>query len=67
MFVSPSCDASGSGEGKTFLAAKNIDANQTSTGTVSVAQLASGQAVTATETDLNNGDTSEFSTCFTTP
>jgi len=67
VFVSPSCDASGAGEGKLFLGAKTVDANQTSSTTFSVPALGAGQAVTATETDLNNGDTSEFSSCFTTP
>jgi len=67
VFVSPSCDPSGAGEGRTFLAGKTVDANTTSTAVFSVPALGTGQAVTATETDLNNGSTSEFSTCFATP
>jgi len=66
-FVSPGCDPSGAGEGETFLGAKTIDAIGTSTVTFTVDALPTGQKVTATETDLNNGDTSEFSTCATTP
>src|SRR5581483_5102389 len=67
VFVSPTCDPSGAGEGKTFLGAKTVDANQTSSTTLTVDVLPAGQKVTATETDLNDGDTSQFSACFTTP
>jgi titin len=69
LFSSPSCDPSGAGEGKTFLG--SVDATTDGAGhatfSSSVPALPAGQAVTATATNSATGDTSEFSSCFTSP
>src|SRR5581483_11381519 len=66
LFSSPSCDASGAGEGRVFLG--SVDATTDGGGngvfSSSVATVPSGRAVTATATNPT-GDTSQFSTCFT--
>ncbi|MEO8192013.1 MAG: Ig-like domain repeat protein [Acidobacteriota bacterium] len=65
FFSSPSCDASGSGEGKTFLGATTVTTNASCTAAISVVLpvvVAAGQAITATATDPA-GNTSEFSRC----
>ncbi|HZQ66186.1 MAG TPA: hypothetical protein VFA66_13275 [Gaiellaceae bacterium] len=70
LFVSPSCDASGAGEGKQLLGVKTATTNGSgaASGSLAVAPpLAGGQAVTATATNSTTGDTSQFSTCGTTP
>jgi len=69
LFSSPACDPSGAGEGKTFLG--SVDATTDGAGhatfSSSVPALPAGQAVTATATNSTMGDTSEFSSCFTSP
>ena len=65
FFVSPTCDASGSGEGQTFLGRVTFTTGSSGSGTFTVpflTTLALGQAVTATATDPGN-NTSEFSNC----
>jgi hypothetical protein len=65
FFSSPSCNASGNGEGETFLGS-----SQVSTGSSGIANftaslpitVANGRFITATATD-GNGNTSEFSKC----
>ena len=64
LFSSPSCDASGHGEGKTYLASVNVTVNSAGDGifTVRLSQaLATGHVVTATATGA--ATTSEFSAC----
>ncbi len=66
FFTSDECDASGNGEGASFLGsgAVNIDANGQATFSITMDSTASiGQFVTATATD-SAGNTSEFSACF---
>jgi hypothetical protein len=74
FYASPSCDASGNGQGKTWLASgtvtvtvpSGIDQGTTTFDipfkTTSVFALFNGRAITATATDAA-GNTSEFSTC----
>jgi CSLREA domain-containing protein len=65
FFSNASCDASGNGEGKTFLGATNVttDASCNANFSFSVPNAAiSGSSITATATDPNN-NTSEFSSC----
>jgi CSLREA domain-containing protein len=68
FFASPTCDASGKGEGRDFLGTiqtatdGNGDANFN--GTLNTPTPA-GQVVTATATNDTTGDTSQFSTCET--
>jgi Periplasmic copper-binding protein (NosD) len=68
LFSSPTCDSSGAGEGKTFLGFTDAttDGAGHATFSSSVPALPADQAVTATATSAA-GDTSEFSTCFTSP
>ena len=68
LFSSPSCDASGAGEGRVFLGSVDATTNGSGNATfsTSVPALPSGQSVTGTATS-SDGDTSEFSTCFTSP
>ena len=67
FFASSSCDSSGFGEGAAFLGTINVttnaSGNATFNSTLPVGSTA-GQAVTATATNAQ-GDTSEFSACFT--
>ncbi|HJQ24061.1 MAG TPA: BACON domain-containing carbohydrate-binding protein [Blastocatellia bacterium] len=65
FFASNSCDASGNGEGQTFLGSTSVMTN--ASGNVSfnatlAAAATTGQAITATATDAQ-GNTSEFSAC----
>ena len=65
FFSSPVCDASGNGEGHTFLAATTITTSAGCDGDVGTTvqpAIAVGQFITATATDPN-GNTSEFSNC----
>ena len=68
FFANASCDASGSGEGQTFLGATTVTHGGSGLESFS-APLASevpvGQIVTATATNLGTNDTSEFSPCAT--
>jgi CSLREA domain-containing protein len=67
FFANTACDASGNGEGATYLGVLTTAATDAS-GDVSFVfhptALTSGQVVTATATDIN-GNTSEFSACVT--
>jgi len=69
VFASPSCDASGAGEGKRFVAATSTttDGFGGAGWFVQGVTIHGGEAVTATATDTTTGDTSEFSSCFTSP
>jgi hypothetical protein len=67
VFASPTCDASGFGEGETYLGATELT---TDAGGQAIVQAAfpaldtqPGDAVTATATRLSTGETSEFSAC----
>jgi CSLREA domain-containing protein len=65
FFANPSCDASGYGEGQTYLGFANVatDANGDAVINVSLpVNVPVGQAITATATDPDN-NTSEFSAC----
>lgn len=67
FFLSPGCDASGSGEGQTFIAMDKGDSNTGGEREFNVRvdlPIKFGQAVTATATNVATGDTSEFSACF---
>jgi CSLREA domain-containing protein len=70
FFASPSCDASGNGEGQTYLGSlttSNTDANGDVSFTFHPTSLSLGQFVTATATATDPsvfGSTSEFSQCF---
>jgi Right handed beta helix region len=67
VFISPSCDESGSGEGQNLVLATTVttdssgNATWTATTSHSVAQ---GQQLTATATVLAGKETSAFSACF---
>ena len=66
FFGNSSCDASGNGEGRTFLGSTNVTTDGVCTGSfMLVVPNASitGSVVTATATDPN-GNTSEFSACI---
>ena len=64
FFSNATCDAAGSGEGEQLLGAADVvtDGNNNATFNVSLPNVASGQALTATATDPA-GNTSEFSPC----
>jgi CSLREA domain-containing protein len=66
LFESPTCDASGNGEGRTYLGTTTVTTGGAGTGSfkASVASIATGHVVTATATDPS-GNTSEFSVCKT--
>ena len=67
FFANAACDASGFGEGQTFLGATNVTTSGSGTATFTVSfPTVSGSAFTATATDTN-GNTSEFSACVTAP
>ncbi len=71
FFSSPSCDAAGNGEGKTFLGTTNVTTNASGNATINAtltAAVPGGSAVTATATRLSGTtptSTSEFSACVT--
>ena len=64
FFGNPSCDASGNGEGQTFLGFTNVttDASGSATFAVTLGNPGGGAVFTATATDTN-GNTSEYSAC----
>jgi hypothetical protein len=67
FYRSTACDASGFGEGATFIGTKVVATNAAGNATFTVtfaAAVPTGSAVTATATDTN-GNTSEFSRCHT--
>jgi CSLREA domain-containing protein len=64
FFSNPSADSSGYGEGKTFLGEKLVTTDRQGKATFSFGPsqvVPAGQYVTATATNKNTGDTSEFS------
>jgi uncharacterized repeat protein (TIGR01451 family) len=66
FFSNPNCDASGNGEGQTFLGSTMVTTNNMDgTGTIDVLLpfVPAGQVITATATDPAN-NTSEFSQCI---
>ena len=67
LFASGSCDATGFGEGQTFVGQVLVTTDATGLGKFTTSltpQLAAGQRVTATAT-APDGSTSEFSHCRT--
>lgn len=70
FFASPACDVpSGHGEGQTFLGFANVTTNGSGNAAISATlpvTVPGGQIVTSTATDPQ-GNTSEFSSCQTTP
>src|SRR5205085_3920949 len=67
FFANPACDASGNGEGQTFLGSTLVTTDASGNATINTSlavNVPAGQAVTATATDPNN-NTSEFSACQT--
>ncbi len=66
FFASPSCDPSGSGEGRDFLGAEDVltDIGGDAAIDVTLPSAPVGHVITATATDVN-GSTSEFSNCVT--
>ena len=62
LFANTACDASGNGEGATFLGATAVATDGAGNATIPLFAAAAGQVVTATATDSSN-NTSEFSTC----
>ena len=65
FFGNTVCDASGNGEGATFLGASSITTDANGNATIPLFTAAAGQFVTATATDSSN-NTSEFSACVLT-
>ncbi|MDW8318128.1 MAG: right-handed parallel beta-helix repeat-containing protein [Anaerolineae bacterium] len=66
FFGSPSCTALGFGQGKDFLGSFDVvtDHNGVATFQQALATAPGRRIVTATATDLNTGNTSEFSACY---
>ena len=67
FFASPACDASGHGEGRTFVGTADVVTGPSGPEAFSAvlpAFVAGGQAITATATSADS-NTSEFSTCVT--
>jgi hypothetical protein len=67
FFSSAACDASGSGEGRTFLGFQNVTTDGTGNTAINASlpvTVTAGEVVTATATDPA-GNTSEFSACQT--
>jgi CSLREA domain-containing protein len=63
FFASPSCDASGNGEGRTFLGAASVTTDGSGNANINATfPVGSTGVLTATATDPTN-DTSEFSAC----
>ena len=65
FFSSPDCDPAGNGEGKTFLGFTDVTQLVGSVPVVASldTEVPFGQVVTATATNVANGNTSEFSAC----
>jgi Calx-beta domain/Domain of unknown function (DUF4214) len=69
FFANASCDASGNGEGKTFLGSTNATTDSSCSASFSMVvpnASVTGPIITATATDPNN-NTSEFSACAVVP
>jgi parallel beta-helix repeat protein len=65
FFSNPTCEASGHGEGRTFVGTTNVTTGEDCNSSFNVSlspAVAAGQFITATATDPN-GNTSEFSGC----
>jgi hypothetical protein len=62
------CDASGSGEGRSFLGSASVTTNASGNASFSMdfagTDVSLGDSVTVTATNMSAGDTSEFSGCF---
>ncbi len=67
LFSSPECDPSGRGEGKTFLEAFDVTTGADGLASFEHQVDASAVVVTATATNLETNDTSEFSPCVKPP
>ena len=65
FFGNAACDASGNGEGATFLGSTSVTTDGSGNATIPLFTAAAGQFVTATATDSSN-NTSEFSACVQT-
>ncbi len=65
-FANAACDASGNGEGQTFLGEVSVTTVANGNATLPLFNAAAGAIVTATATSAAN-DTSEFSACVTVP
>ena len=65
FFGNTACDASGNGEGATFLGATSVTTDGTGNATIPLFTASSGQFVTATATD-SSSNTSEASACVRT-
>ena len=66
LFANPSCDASGYGEGKTYLGSTSVTTDVNGNGSFTRTGLPAttpGQMITATTSDTALGVTSEFSAC----
>jgi len=68
FYESPSCDASGYGEGKTYLGSMNVttESDGNASDQITLGPLTPGGVITATATD-QSWNTSEFSLCFSVP
>jgi CSLREA domain-containing protein len=67
VYANVSCDASGNGEGRTYLGSVTTgmtNGSGNASFSVTVPALVLGQSITATATDAS-GNTSEFSACYT--
>jgi uncharacterized repeat protein (TIGR01451 family) len=64
FFSNTVCDASGNGEGETFLGTASVTTNAAGDATITTFAVSQGTIVTATATDPAN-NTSEFSSCVT--
>jgi hypothetical protein len=66
FFISPQCDPSGNGEGRSYIGFINVTTNASGNATflaIANTQILSGVHMTVTATDLSTSDTSEFSPC----
>jgi titin len=66
FFATGECDASGHGEGQTYLASDQVATGDAGNATLDIelaVDVPSGQFITATATSAVTGDTSEFSNC----
>ncbi len=69
FFSNPTCDASGNGEGRTFLGSTSVTTDGSGNATINAmltVSVSAGESVTATATDPAN-NTSEFSACRQPP
>src|SRR5205807_653557 len=69
LFVSAAADATGRGQGRTFLGAVTVTADAAGNAPIvfTTTGLSTGGYVTTTATDLSTGDTSEFSNALKVP